>query len=164
MMSQAEMRNYIAQRCEPVTESGCWIWLGGETSSGHGKAKIAGVTTRKAHRISWLAKHGSLPKQLMCHKCNTPLCVNPDHLYIGTHKSNAQDKKETIDSSYAAGLECLHGHPMKEGDDSIYVTPQGYKVCRRCRLIRSTLSNAERDGNTERIKQMTIPITKGPKR
>jgi len=81
--------------------TGCWMWCGDRTKSGYGQ--IVPMRTRKrpklpsnkrkmAHRISWQIAHGPIANTtLICHKCDNPSCVNPDHLFPGTHKDNTQD-------------------------------------------------------------------------
>jgi hypothetical protein len=46
-----------------------------------------------AHRISWLIAHGTLPSTLICHHCDNPPCVRPEHLFNGTHSDNAADRE-----------------------------------------------------------------------
>lgn len=72
---------------------GCWIWIGPAHlhGRGYGAWKILGQT-KKPHRISWELKHGPISDGLHClHKCDTPKCVNPEHLFLGTHKDNMVD-------------------------------------------------------------------------
>lgn len=75
----------------PVPESGCWLWMKSEDSGGYGTIAFRGKTM-KAHRVSWLAFRGNIPSRMnILHKCDTPLCVNPDHLFLGTQHDNIRD-------------------------------------------------------------------------
>lgn len=83
----------------PEPNSGCWLWTGGSDDRGfpfqqYGRMCVHGVTIA-AHRASWMAHRGAIPEgMLVCHKCDTPLCVNPEHLFLGTHKDNTRDMVE----------------------------------------------------------------------
>lgn len=75
------------------TES-CWIWTGAKNAQGYGSAwDIKSKTSIRAHRLSWTMFHGrSIPKgKLVCHTCDTPSCVKPDHLFLGTQLENMKD-------------------------------------------------------------------------
>jgi hypothetical protein len=75
---------------EIVTESGCWIWML-KLNHGYGAMSI-GVKRMGAHRVSYKEFVGDIPKgMLVCHKCDVPSCINPDHLFLGTHQDNADD-------------------------------------------------------------------------
>jgi hypothetical protein len=71
---------------------GCWLWAGKPNKiNGYGRIRVNGVITG-AHRFSYALAHGDIPSgMLIRHKCDTPLCVRPDHLLAGTDKDNAQD-------------------------------------------------------------------------
>lgn len=71
--------------------SSCWLWTGVQHFRGYGAcAKTYGDT--RAHRVAWLLTNGPTPDGLgVLHKCDTPLCVNPAHLYLGDQKQNAAD-------------------------------------------------------------------------
>ena len=73
-----------------IKENGCWIWQGCTDSVGYGQT-CRGRKYRKAHQFYYAQKYGDVPvgKELH-HKCETPLCVNPDHLQPLTHKENCQ--------------------------------------------------------------------------
>jgi len=75
----------------PVSETGCWLWLGHLHGSGYPRLKI-NKKNKSAHRYSYEAFVGPIPDGLLvCHKCDVPSCVNPAHLFVGTHKDNARD-------------------------------------------------------------------------
>lgn len=72
----------------------CWIWTGSRVG---GHMKYGGLTLGKmcglhAHRVSYRIAHGFTPDEFVCHKCDTPLCVNPNHLFLGTHDDNMDDR------------------------------------------------------------------------
>ncbi|HEY1035575.1 MAG TPA: HNH endonuclease signature motif containing protein [Pseudoxanthomonas sp.] len=76
----------------PVTESGCWLWLASVNGKGYGQIKV-GDRQVGAHRYSWERHRGTIPAgMVVCHKCDTPSCVNPDHMFIGEHADNQFDK------------------------------------------------------------------------
>lgn len=75
-----------------VNDKGCWVWQGstGGTSR-YGQIKAFGKFVL-THRLSYELYFGEIPKgKVICHKCDNPLCINPDHLFCGTMKDNYQD-------------------------------------------------------------------------
>ena len=78
--------------------AGCWLWQGGVDSSGYGVMSIGSVVDRTqrselVHRVSWCLEHGDIPDGLeVCHDCDTPRCVRPSHLFLGTNLDNAKDR------------------------------------------------------------------------
>lgn len=72
--------------------STCWLWTGMPNGWGYGTFKVSAGNDRFAHRLSWEIHKGPIPKGLcVCHKCDRPICVNPDHLFLGSHRDNRDD-------------------------------------------------------------------------
>jgi hypothetical protein len=70
----------------------CWLWKGNVNANGYGTCRTSGIVAR-AHRASWTLAHGEIPKGMqVLHRCDNPPCVNPDHLFLGTHIDNMIDK------------------------------------------------------------------------
>lgn len=79
------------EKYQVVTETGCWIWNGSSNRGGYGQFHMPSGPWL-AHRVSWLLSKGWIPDgSHVLHKCDTPACVNPDHLFLGTDKDNVQD-------------------------------------------------------------------------
>lgn len=78
-------------KCSPEPNSGCWIWTSAVNSNGYGVTRYEGKM-EAAHRVAWRLYRGEIPpKMFVCHTCDTPLCANPDHLFIGTVAENHRD-------------------------------------------------------------------------
>ncbi len=89
------MRLNVNQRLDantmPEPNTGCWLWIGSIGNQGYGRL-YANNKQNLAHRLSWGRFNGVIPKGMyICHKCDVPSCINPDHLFLGTQKDNIRD-------------------------------------------------------------------------
>lgn len=81
-------------KVSPEPNSGCWIWTATVNQDGCGHFGIGPAKCEKAHRASYRIFKGEIPTGLIvCHKCDAPSCVNPDHLFLGTSQDNMDDAK-----------------------------------------------------------------------
>lgn len=74
----------------------CWEWKGSRQAYGHGMFTLHKGHTVQAHRVAWMVSHDQrIPEGgHILHKCDNPPCVNPSHLYLGTHADNMKDKAD----------------------------------------------------------------------
>jgi len=91
-MKQKPVIERLYDNCEVITETGCWIWIKCVNEWGYGQIKINGKSL-SVHRVSWeIHNNKPVPQgMLVCHKCDTPSCINPYHLFLGTNKDNVRD-------------------------------------------------------------------------
>jgi hypothetical protein len=75
-----------------ITKNTCWLWMLSLDKDGYGRITLPNRKEERAHRLSYRIHKGDIPKdKIVCHKCDTPRCVNPNHLWLGTYKENNLD-------------------------------------------------------------------------
>jgi hypothetical protein len=90
-----------------VDEStGCWVYKGHKNRDGYGRIFYEG-NQRECHRVVWELVFGVIPAGLcVCHKCDNPPCINPKHLFLGTHGDNTRDKMSKGRQRSLVGEDC----------------------------------------------------------
>lgn len=136
------------------SEDGCWEWQGrsknpGKKRKGGGLRGVYGqfgVTypnrpqgKRKgvmdAHRLMWIISNGEVNDKLMvCHHCDNPLCVRPDHLYMASQSQNMIDCVERKRHAMIKKTHCKWGHEYTPENTSIYITKDNHRErsCKTC--------------------------------
>lgn len=113
----------------------CWLWTAGKDRRGYGKFKSQGKTVR-AHRYSYMLVNGSIPNGLfVCHECDVPGCVNPQHLWLGPPSSNTRDMvlKNRHGAHMKPGTHCRNGHEYAVVGTFIHKGKREKRQCKECR-------------------------------
>ncbi len=121
----------------------CWKWKAAPNSSGYGRLAVRGVR-HYAHRLSYSIHHGAVPDgKFVCHHCDNRVCVNPHHLFAGTHTDNMRDM-------WAKGRGDRVKRPRGERNGTSKLSEGDVVAMRRDRSEGATLSDlARRFGVTE---------------
>lgn len=126
-MTPTQFEEYI----ERIPFSGCWVWLRGG-ANGYGRTTHNGIEDY-AHRISYALYKGPIPSGLfICHTCSVKLCVNPAHLYAGTHIDNVADAVANHEyfPPNASKTHCIREHILS--GENIRINKSGSRVCKTC--------------------------------
>lgn len=100
----------IGQDTLRIAKTGCWLWQRYKNKNGYGQIRISN-SNWYAHRASYAIYRGDIPVGMcVCHSCDTPSCVNPAHLWLGTRKENSQDM-----SRKGRANKVWHGGGFKKG-------------------------------------------------
>lgn len=122
----------------------CWAWKLSKFGNGYGKASVKN-RTRLAHRLSWEIANGPIPRGMMiCHKCDNPPCVNPNHLFLATQKTNMQDCVEKKRQNNTRKTHCKQGHQLSSDNLVVYGK---WRYCKRCRQNWARISYKRRVGD-----------------
>jgi len=114
-------------------DSGCLEWLACRNTKGYGWFRFDG-RNQVAHRVAWMLEHGDIPEGLcICHTCDNRICVDVDHLFLGTVKDNNRDMflKGRNANQNTKKNHCPQGHPY--AGSNLYLRPgTTHRMCRAC--------------------------------
>lgn len=123
----------------------CWEWTGSKDKTGRAKFRLHGESTIAA-RTAYLLANGEFDRScLILHTCDNPSCVNPEHLFLGTHRDNMIDMtiKGRGITPYSGITHCKYGHKFTP-ENTIYRDKPKGRRCRICRDKLNRINNAKR--------------------
>lgn len=105
-------QDWLEYHAIPVPESGCWLFEGSTIKRGYGRLASSGQLT--AHRASYERFYGPIPDGMcVCHACDVRSCINPNHLFLGTHRDNTQDMWQKGRQYVRPSVtHCVRGHEL----------------------------------------------------
>lgn len=122
----------------------CWFWIGFVDNLGYGRIWTGG-SSKLAHVISYKLHVGEFADGLfVLHKCSMRQCINPEHLYLGTHIENAADSaKEGTKDTRSFMTHCKYGHEYTQ-ENTKFRIQDGTRICLKCRDRWNEESNQRR--------------------
>lgn len=148
-MSPQDKLEQIFNRIEIEPNTGCWLWTGPYDKNGYGKMGYNYAHWRTHRLVFSLVNNITLDKnKLVCHRCDTPSCINPDHLFLGSWKTNMEDKvsKGRLRNQNMEKTHCVHGHEFTAENTILDKTRIGNikRTCKICYTSRFHKANAKK--------------------
>lgn len=151
-VSESLLARFFAKVVKTVN---CWLWQASKDGKGYGQFRVfgRGASPAKAHRVSYMIENGEVPDgKEVCHRCDNPSCVNPDHLFLGTHYENMQDMKakrrgcvpskgKPGELNNAAKLNAMQVHVIRQ----LRGTASQTQLAKLCGVDRSCISLIQRN-------------------
>jgi uncharacterized coiled-coil protein SlyX len=147
-------RSPVERFWEVVVKTGeCWLWTGDMYNDGYGRIRPGlGKKYVRAHRFSWELHHGAIQKGLyILHHCDNPICVRPDHLFVGSKSDNMKDCAAKGRCAAQKRTSCLHGHAFTE--ENVYLDQRGRRACLTCKIAKSKLAWVKKKAAANALQQ-----------
>lgn len=137
MIVTEALRRFFWEHVDRSDPGGCWGWTGSVDSKNYGRVKSGGKA-HKAHRIAYAIAFGDPGDLFVCHRCDNPICVRADHLFLGTIQDNNSDRDAKGRHARGPALgarqrnrtHCPKGHPYSP--ENTYRAPDSRRLCRTC--------------------------------
>lgn len=129
-----------------IKQEGCWEWSGAKHKFGYGMIRLGGTQEKAAaSRVSWMVHFGEIPHGMfVCHKCDNPVCTNPDHLFLGTSSDNCNDRERKMRGKRRLGAaDAKLVKSLKDSGVSWRALARAFNVDRN--VLRTAYKHAELD-------------------
>lgn len=147
-----DLKARMASKTLPLS-CGCHLWVGTAFDSGYGLLRVEGKNKR-AHRLAYELAHGVEldSSQLVCHHCDNPACVNPDHLFLGSSLDNTRDcmAKGRYRNRWGA-VQPIDASKVEQVRQALLAGERGKDVAARFGISRSLVSRINTGKNTRWI-------------
>jgi len=146
-VSMRSTQDRFEEKVSIEPNSGCWLWTGAANAAGYGRLYVwPEGKHQKAHRISYELHVGAIPDGMfVCHRCDNPSCVNPQHLFIGTRQDNVDDMNRKGRHRNQKKTHCPKGHAFTPDNLAAHeLKRSGGRTCKTCERARSLRRSMER--------------------
>lgn len=138
LQAETDVQNRFVQFVDVLGVGECWLWNArSKHPYGYGsfsmKNPYGAWRGYCSHRAVWLLFVGPIPEGLhVRHKCDNPPCCNPNHLELGTHQQNMQDRADRGTHPFSKATHCRNGHEWTIENTHYYPAGTNHKRCKTC--------------------------------